>query len=98
MSSTKEMLAISEADRFSRRVGTCRLHAIFMNQSCVYLGIAGGIVKQGRAIGALSNVRAGRMSREGPVNLGQGRRCRPRPPTVWSSPEKHWNRCPAAIL
>jgi hypothetical protein len=31
--SPEKMLAISGADRFSRRGGTCRLHAIFMNQS-----------------------------------------------------------------
>ena len=49
MSSHKEKPAISGADRFDRRVGTCRLHAIFMNQSCVYLAIAGEIFKQGSA-------------------------------------------------
>jgi hypothetical protein len=27
------------------------LHAIFMNQTCVYVGIAGGIVKQGGTTG-----------------------------------------------
>src|SRR5712692_3516014 len=49
--SPKKMLTISGADRFGRRGGTCRLHAIFMNQSCVHLAIAGGIVKQRNAIG-----------------------------------------------
>ena len=29
----------------------CRLHAIFMNQSCIHLGIALGIVKHGSTIG-----------------------------------------------
>ena len=30
----EEVLTISGADRFTRRGGTCRLHAIFMNQLC----------------------------------------------------------------
>src|SRR5580693_3225533 len=37
-------LAISGADRFPRRGGTCRLHAIFMNQLPSF-GVSGGIVK-----------------------------------------------------
>ena len=38
------------------------LHAIFMNQSYVYLGIAGGIVKQRATTDACSNEQAGRKS------------------------------------
>src|SRR2546422_6480656 len=43
--SPEKMLTISGADRFSRRGGTCRLHAIFMNRSLLHVGFAGGIVK-----------------------------------------------------
>ena len=41
------MIAISGADWFSRRGGTCRLHAIFMNQPCIYMGKVGETVKHG---------------------------------------------------
>ena len=41
----EKALAISGADRFTRRGGTCRLHAMFMNQLSVNLGVSGGIVK-----------------------------------------------------
>ena len=34
----EKALAISGADRFPRRGGTCRLHAIFMNQLSVIWG------------------------------------------------------------
>jgi hypothetical protein len=34
----EEMLTISGANWFSRRSGTCRLHAIYMNQPCIYIG------------------------------------------------------------
>ena len=32
------MLTISGANWFGRRAGTCRLHAIYMNQPCIYVG------------------------------------------------------------
>ena len=42
------MLTISGADWFSRRGGTCRLHAIYIYERNVrYKGIAGEIVKYG---------------------------------------------------
>ena len=34
----EKALAISGADRFTRRGGTCRLHAIFLNQLCIIWG------------------------------------------------------------
>ena len=34
----EKALTISGADRFTRRGGTCRLHAIFMNQLCIIWG------------------------------------------------------------
>jgi hypothetical protein len=34
----EKVLTISGADRFSRRGGTCRLHAIFMNQLSIIWG------------------------------------------------------------
>src|SRR6059036_592434 len=41
------MLTISGADWFSRRGGTCRLHAIYMNQPFIYMGKVGETVKYG---------------------------------------------------
>jgi len=43
------MLTISGADWFSRRGGTCRLHAIHVNQLRAYMEMAGEIVKRGSA-------------------------------------------------
>ena len=37
------------ANWFGRRVGTCRLHAIYMNQPCIYVGKVGETVKYGWA-------------------------------------------------
>src|ERR1700738_4253579 len=34
----EKALTISGVDRFTRRGGTCRLHAIFMNQLCIIWG------------------------------------------------------------
>lgn len=34
----EKALTMSGADRFSRRGGTCRLHAILMNQLCINWG------------------------------------------------------------
>ena len=34
----EKALTIAGADRFNRRGGTCRLHAIFMNQLCIIWG------------------------------------------------------------
>src|SRR5258705_1846538 len=39
------MRTIFGADRLSRRGGTCRLHATYMNQPCVYMGKVGEPVK-----------------------------------------------------
>jgi hypothetical protein len=39
------MLTTYGADWFSRRAGSCRLHAIYLNQLRVYMEIAGEIVK-----------------------------------------------------
>src|SRR5947209_7169136 len=36
--SSRKALTISGVDRFTRRGGTCRLHAIFMNQLCIIWG------------------------------------------------------------
>src|SRR3974390_643845 len=36
--SFERVLTISGVDRFTRRGGTCRLHAIFMNQLCILWG------------------------------------------------------------
>ena len=56
----EKALTISGADRFTRRGGTCRLHAIFMNQLCMNWGIR-RIVKRGAPptplTGQISNVR-----------------------------------------
>jgi hypothetical protein len=38
MKTSEEMPTISGADRFNRRGGTCRLHAIDMNQLCIIWG------------------------------------------------------------
>src|SRR5262249_5262995 len=48
-SPSEEMLTISGADWFGRRAGTCRLHAIYMNQPCIYVGKVGETVKYGWA-------------------------------------------------
>jgi len=34
----EKALTIAGADQFTRRVDTCRLHAMFMNQSCTNWG------------------------------------------------------------
>src|SRR5262245_31247377 len=43
------MLTVSGANWFGRRAGTCRLHAIYMNQPCIYVGKVGETVKYGWA-------------------------------------------------
>ena len=43
------MLTISGANWFGRRAGTCQLHAIYMNQPCIYVGKVGETVKYGWA-------------------------------------------------
>src|SRR4051794_14155747 len=42
----EKALTMSGADRFSRRGGTCRLHAILVNQLSITWGVLGGIVKR----------------------------------------------------
>jgi CRP-like cAMP-binding protein len=42
-------LTISGVDRFTRRGGTCRLHAIFNEPIAHHLGVSCGIVKHGRS-------------------------------------------------
>jgi hypothetical protein len=42
----EKALTIAGADRFSRRGGACRLHALLVNQLRLNLGVAGGIVKE----------------------------------------------------
>jgi hypothetical protein len=77
------------ADWFSRRSGTCRLHVIFMNQLCIYMGKVGENYRalKGRGGQAAGPVGTGRPvppggNTEG-VNIGmvedntfRGRSCR----------------------
>src|SRR5262245_1306458 len=57
------MLTISGATWFARRAGTCRLHAIYMNQPCIYVGKVGETVKDGFA----RHPRRGRSARSKPA-------------------------------
>jgi hypothetical protein len=57
----EKALTMSGADRFSRRGGTCRLHAIYLNQLCENMKIAGEIVKNGVGAPMVCPLRCGKV-------------------------------------